>query len=206
MSTLQSLGFSLCRMKLIQADCIHVKRTQVTFLFFVIFYLRLMQRLVPGASAQPEQHCWPPQTFGLNKCETGWDETLTGTVFKASTDIQGPLHNPQSNDSEGGIPQTFRMTNWSDWKTLVLSFRIHSDVVGVFIRTPWENYPLIAFYLIKTEKCLETLSKGQIHKAPPLYLSCQRLDKDYARHKGHEKAPCIFDKSLHKWETRSTKF
>lgn len=27
---------------------------------------------------------------------------------------------------------------------------------------------------------LETLSKGQIHNPPPLYLSCQRLDKDYA--------------------------
>lgn len=35
-----------------------------------VFDLRLMQRFVPGATAHPEQHCWPPHTCGLQEQKT----------------------------------------------------------------------------------------------------------------------------------------
>ena len=73
------------------------------------FNLRLMQRLVPGAKAQPEQHCCPPQTLGLEKTNSNNDTLIFLHFFFVS--IQSAI-----TEGECARPQTYCMTDWSGSK------------------------------------------------------------------------------------------
>lgn len=141
-----------------------------------------MQRLVPGAKAQPEQHWWPPQTLGLNRgghIQTPgltWDTGCTGCRVEGPK----PLHDKLI------------------WLQVIVSD--HSDVAGLLIWTPWgQRCNCILF-----DKNFQGKSRNSIwmwtHKS--LFLRAKTNTglsepwKDYERHTGHEKHPAS---SINHW-------
>lgn len=170
------------------------------YLKFIVmsFYLRFMQRLVPGARAQPEQHWWPPQTLGLNKRRhiqtVGCNETLMAQL-EACIITEGLPINPQSNNREGVRPGGPRMTNRSDCRCCY-SFRS--------LRCGWPHwyehlgdFAVIAFSRIRITG---QVTKSYLNAKPTSPLPSVMREsgvntelsepwEDYARYTGHEKHP-----------------
>lgn len=130
-------------------------------------YLRFMQRLVPGAKAQPEQHWWPPQTLGLNKGrhveKAGWNKTPT-VLFWAHMHIEGLfiIHRAITVSAEGLEPSHDKL-NWLRglfWFQIILMWLAY-----------WyerlRDYAIIAFYPIKISGQVAKLNPNVDPQVPP---------------------------------------
>lgn len=140
-----------------------------------------MQRFVPGAKAQPEQHCWPPQTLGLNKER----HKKHKTQFQSHTDIL--------------LYSDICITNW-----LQRPFQIILMWLAFWYWHCWD-YTIIAFQLIKISGRTMKLYLSVDPQVPVSVTRESRVKtntelsepwRDYVRHTGHEKHPAS---SINHW-------